>query len=437
MKLKLLAALLFVAAPAAAQPPRASAADRRHLGRPILRRSVRPISPAFHRWPQAACQRHRFPRGLSVARRDRDLPRPFDHPHRRPPRPDRDRRQQLVRSRRRARRTNTSIARRTSASPAAAPNITPCLPFHLRVPTLGDLMHRADPRSRVVAVAGKDRAAVMMGGHRPNERWWWGGRASSAMPARAPPVAVREVNGACRRNLARPREAMDLPGDLRSAQPRHRRAGADHDGRHGPLRARRGRPQRLSRLARIRRRDPRSRPWHARRDAARPRARRPTSSPSACRATDYVGHGFGTEGSEMCIQLLALDRAARRLLPGARPRPDRLCRGADRRSWRPRSARADRAAGRRRPPAPIPRSAPRRWARRSAAASGCRGPCCSATACSATSMSTGRCPRATRARVLTEAVAAYRAHPQVDAVFTRAADRRDADALRPARSAGR
>src|SRR6185436_4255054 len=48
---------------------------------------------------------------------------------------------------------------------------------HLRVPTLGDLMRRADPRSRVVAVAGKDRAAVMMGGHGPNERWWWTGRA--------------------------------------------------------------------------------------------------------------------------------------------------------------------------------------------------------------------------------------------------------------------
>ena len=26
-------------------------------------------------------------------------------------------------------------------------------------------------------------------------------------------------------------------------------------------------------------------------------------------ATDYVGHGFGTRGAEMCIQLLALDRA--------------------------------------------------------------------------------------------------------------------------------
>jgi phosphonoacetate hydrolase len=26
-------------------------------------------------------------------------------------------------------------------------------------------------------------------------------------------------------------------------------------------------------------------------------------------ATDYVGHSYGTQGSEMCLQLLALDRS--------------------------------------------------------------------------------------------------------------------------------
>src|SRR4051812_48511321 len=60
--------------------------------------------------------------------------------------------------------------------------------MHLRVPTLGDLMQRADPRSRVVAVAGKDRAAVMMGGHNPTQRWYWGGRSfvSDRADAREP-----------------------------------------------------------------------------------------------------------------------------------------------------------------------------------------------------------------------------------------------------------
>ena len=39
-------------------------------------------------------------------------------------------------------------------------------PIHLRVPTLGDRMKAANPATRVVSVAGKDRAAVMMGGRR-------------------------------------------------------------------------------------------------------------------------------------------------------------------------------------------------------------------------------------------------------------------------------
>src|SRR6476469_3441470 len=62
--------------------------------------------------------------------------------------------------------------------------------FHLRVPTLGDLMHRADPRSRVVAVAGKDRAAVMMGGHTPDRRWWWDGHAFVGRAGMAAPGPV-------------------------------------------------------------------------------------------------------------------------------------------------------------------------------------------------------------------------------------------------------
>ncbi|MCA1748718.1 MAG: alkaline phosphatase family protein, partial [Sphingomonadales bacterium] len=39
-------------------------------------------------------------------------------------------------------------------------------PVHLLVPTLGDLLKQADPESRVVSIAGKDRSAVMLGGHR-------------------------------------------------------------------------------------------------------------------------------------------------------------------------------------------------------------------------------------------------------------------------------
>ena len=45
-------------------------------------------------------------------------------------------------------------------------------PRWLRVPALGDWLHAADPEARVHAVSSKDRAAIMLGGRRPNGAWW-------------------------------------------------------------------------------------------------------------------------------------------------------------------------------------------------------------------------------------------------------------------------
>ena len=51
-------------------------------------------------------------------------------------------------------------------------------PFHLRAQTLGDLLKQRSPQSLNVAVAGKDRAAVMMGGAAVDQRWYWNGKGS-------------------------------------------------------------------------------------------------------------------------------------------------------------------------------------------------------------------------------------------------------------------
>ena len=48
-------------------------------------------------------------------------------------------------------------------------------PVHLKVPTLGGRMKIANPATRVVSVAGKDRAAIMMGGPTADQTWWIGG----------------------------------------------------------------------------------------------------------------------------------------------------------------------------------------------------------------------------------------------------------------------
>jgi len=46
-------------------------------------------------------------------------------------------------------------------------------PQNLRVDTLGDWLKRAEPGARVVAVSGKDRAAIMMAGHHADAVYWW------------------------------------------------------------------------------------------------------------------------------------------------------------------------------------------------------------------------------------------------------------------------
>jgi len=46
-------------------------------------------------------------------------------------------------------------------------------PANLRVSTLGEWLKSHDPASRVIAVSGKDRAAINMSGHNPDAVFWW------------------------------------------------------------------------------------------------------------------------------------------------------------------------------------------------------------------------------------------------------------------------
>ena len=46
-------------------------------------------------------------------------------------------------------------------------------PQNLRVDTLGDWLKRAQPQARVVSISGKDRAAIMLGGHHADAVYWW------------------------------------------------------------------------------------------------------------------------------------------------------------------------------------------------------------------------------------------------------------------------
>src|SRR5204863_109485 len=82
---------------------------------------------------------------------------------------------------------------------------------HLKVPTLGEWMKLADPQSRVVSVAGKDRAAVMMGGHKTDEIWWWNGKAFVSYAGRAEPAMVTRMNANVTKRIAEAQGPLDLP----------------------------------------------------------------------------------------------------------------------------------------------------------------------------------------------------------------------------------
>ncbi|HEX8381672.1 MAG TPA: alkaline phosphatase family protein [Allosphingosinicella sp.] len=182
--------------------------------------------------------------------------------------------------------------------------------YHLRVPALGDHMKRANPASRVAVVSGKDRAAIMMGGYRPDQRWWWDHDAKAFVNPGAPgtPRAVAGANEGVKDALSRARSARDLP---RVCEP-HSRAVPVAGG---------GKPVGAGRFAREAddKNGFRASPDFDRAtldlgDALR-REMKLGEGPATdllilgLSATDYVGHTFGTQGSEMCLQLMALDEA--------------------------------------------------------------------------------------------------------------------------------
>ena len=176
---------------------------------------------------------------------------------------------------------------------------------HLRIPTLGDRLKRASPSSRVVAVAGKDRSAVMMGGHATDQRWWWKGSRFVQNSAAAPAPIAAQVNASVAKAIATTRaplvppeycadkdRAIDLGSGKTVGTYRFQRAAGDAAAfSTGPeldaavlaLSAGLIRDMQLGQ-----------------RDSTDVIA-------IGLSATDYVGHRYGSGGVEMCLQLMSLD----------------------------------------------------------------------------------------------------------------------------------
>jgi predicted AlkP superfamily pyrophosphatase or phosphodiesterase len=181
-------------------------------------------------------------------------------------------------------------------------------PKHLLVPTLGELMKAKWPGSRNVAVAGKDRAAVMMTGHNADQRWYWDGKTfATDLQGAALPQVLPKFQAALAAALAQPRPPLEAPpfcqakarvipiegggkpvgsgqlgraaGDLTGF-----RVSPEIDGDTLALAAGLVDEMQLGKRA------------------------NPDLLAISLSATDYVGHTYGTEGEEMCLQLLELDR---------------------------------------------------------------------------------------------------------------------------------
>lgn len=190
------------------------------------------------------------------------------------------------------------------ASTSSAPVVSP---VHLRVPTLGEWMKRADPASRNVAVSAKDRAVMMMGGHNIDQAWWYLKGQFVTLRGRAPTPAVEGANAALAAAIkagGKPYAApawcapRDVPVQasptvtvgqgrfaLPEGQPDGFRVSPRMDAATVDLAVRLLNEMQLG------------------------RGRAPDLLSVSLSATDYVGHAYGTEGMEMCIQMAELDRS--------------------------------------------------------------------------------------------------------------------------------
>ncbi|MCB2074750.1 MAG: alkaline phosphatase family protein [Novosphingobium sp.] len=181
---------------------------------------------------------------------------------------------------------------------------------HLKVPTLGDRMKAENPKSRNVSVSGKDRAAIMMGGHDLDAVYWWKGSGFTSLAGRKLSPAAQAQNREVAQLIETGAGTLEVPewcaprdravpvGDftigtgrfsLPADTPNAFRISPRFDAATVDLAVRLIDEQKLGR------------------DTV------PDVLSVSLSATDYIGHAYGHEGVEMCIQMAQLDKSVGRL----------------------------------------------------------------------------------------------------------------------------
>jgi predicted AlkP superfamily pyrophosphatase or phosphodiesterase len=182
----------------------------------------------------------------------------------------------------------------------------------LKVPTLGDRLRTSNPASQVVAVSGKDRGAVMMGGHNTSLTMWWDGKGfttyESAMGMA--PKATTAINARAKAEIEKP-TIPTLPAMCAS----HSRAVATGATTSvGTLQPRKAGDARGFRASGVFDALTVDLAIAAFAEKKLGQGGETDVLAVSLSATDYIGHSFGTSGAEMCTQVAALDANIGRLL---------------------------------------------------------------------------------------------------------------------------
>ncbi len=291
-------------------------------------------------------------------------------------------------------------------------------PYHLRVPTLGDLLKRAQPGSRNVAVAGKDRAAVMMGGRAIDQRWYWDGKTFvTDLQGKGMPRAVTAARTAVAQSIAQGRPALEMPALCQSKAAVVPVEGGSPPVGNGTFARKAGDVSGF-----------RTNPEFDGATLAlaaslieEMQLGRGSSTDIisiGLSATDFVGHRYGTEGAEMCLQLFSLDRDLGdffRLLDGKGVDYLVVLTADHGGQDIPERKRLAGVPGAARVPASLYAA---EMGKAVAARLGLKGPILYGDGAFGDMYVDRALPPRDRARALTAAVAAYRAEPMVEAVFT-------------------
>nr|WP_184799085.1 alkaline phosphatase family protein [Nitrospirillum iridis] len=189
---------------------------------------------------------------------------------------------------------------------------------HLKVPTLGERLKAADAEVRTVSVAGKDRAAIMMGGHAVDELWFWkDGQGFISYEGRTVPAAVTAVNEAALAEIAKPAKeyaepewckAIDMPVSVERKDDVLTVGNGRFARQPGPKAEAQWRASPAFDAAII------DLATRLIKDMKLGHGKSVDVLTVGASATDYIGHSYGTEGSEMCIQMANLDRTLGKLV---------------------------------------------------------------------------------------------------------------------------